>query len=203
MSAMGIMKIFKCAAMFLLAMVVLCGVLYTAAVTGLAQLLFPFQANGSIVRAADGSDCSLMIGQSFEDDTHMWGRVETYDTKTFVDDQGNVLAWAAPSNINPASSEFSDLVAQRVQKIREADPECADEPIPSDLVTCSGSGFDPDISPAAAEYQVKRLARATGKSEDDIRSIIDRCTERPALGIFGETHVNVVHVNLILDGAAE
>jgi K+-transporting ATPase ATPase C chain len=200
---MGTLRIFRSAALFLLAMVVLCGVLYTAAVTGLAQLLFPAQADGSIIETSDGSQYSLLIGQSFEDDAHMWGRIENYDVKTFVDAQGQALAWAVPSNISPASSEYADTVAQRVQKIRDADPECGDEPIPSDLVTCSGSGFDPDISPAAAEYQVKRLARTTGKSEDEIRSIISRCTEEPTLGVFGEARVDVVQVNLILDGVLE
>ena len=91
-------------------------------------------------------------------------------------------------------------MAQRVEKLRAADPEMDEEAIPVDLVTCSGSGLDPHISPAAAEYQVARVARASGRSEEEVRSIIRKCTSGRFLGVFGEKTVNVLKVNLMLDG---
>ena len=99
-----------------------------------------------------------------------------------------------------AGEEFEQLVAERVEKIKQAHPERGDKPIPSDLVTVSGSGLDPDISPAAAEYQVERLAKNTGKSTSEIRDIIDACTEQPVFGVLGDARVNVLKVNLMLDG---
>lgn len=110
------------------------------------------------------------------------------------------MLWSGPSNLSPASNEFSQLVKERVERIRALHPEKGDKPIPSDLVTCSGSGLDPHISPAAAEYQVDRLARSTGKSPNEIREIIEECTDAPQFGILGDARVNVLKVNLVLDG---
>ena len=166
-----------------------CGVVYTAAVTVVAQVAFPYQANGSFVEGSDGNRYSMLIGQTYRDDDHMWGRAE-----------GETLLWAGPSNISPASESFEETVAERVEEVRAAHPERGDAPVPSDLVTCSGSGFDPHISPAAAEYQVERLAKNTGKSQDEIRAIVGQCTEYPQFGILGDAAVNVLKVNLMLDG---
>ena len=186
-------------ALLFAAAALVCGVLYTAAVTLVAQAAFPFQANGSFVEGSDGKSYSLLVGQTYRDADHMWGRVQNY-TAAFADDDGSTVLWAAPSNISPASDEFADAVAERVAEVRAAHPEHADEPVPSDLVTCSGSGFDPHISPAAAEYQVERLAKNTGRSQDEVRAIIEQCTERPQFGILGDASVNVLKVNLMLDG---
>lgn len=101
------------------------------------------------------------------------------------------------------SKEYAQLVEQRVERIKSANPEMGDTPIPEDLVTCSGSGFDLHISPAAAEYQVKRLARANDMTEDEVRAVIAKCTDCRFLGIFGEETVNVLKVNLMLDGILE
>lgn len=128
------------------------------------------------------------------------GRVQNYNAETFVGEDGSIRLWAGPSNISPASEDFESSVAERVAEIRAAHPEHAGEPVPSDLVTCSGSGFDPHISPAAAEYQVERLAKNTGKSEEEIRAIIRECTDGPQFGILGDATVNVLKVNLMLDG---
>lgn len=197
---MKIARLCKQAGLFLAAMVAVCGIAYTLLVTGAAQVLFPFQAHGSIVQGNDGRAYSLLIGQAFTDDSHMWGRVQSYDVDTFSNDEGVPLAWSAPSNANPASEEYAEQIAERVEAVRLAHPEQGDAPVPSDLVTCSGSGFDPEISPKAAVYQVDRLARTTGRSAQEIRNIIDDCTEAPLLGVFGEARVNVVKVNLMLDG---
>lgn len=186
-------------AMFLI-FTVLCGVLYTGAVTGLAQLLFPEKANGSIIEV-DGKKygCEL-LGQQYTDDAHMWGRIMNLDVSTYRDADGKILMYAGPSNLSPASEEYGALVAQRVEKLRAADPDMEESAIPVDLVTCSGSGLDPHISPAAAEYQTARIAKARGIPEEEVRAVIEKCTSGKFLGIFGEKTVNVLKVNLMLDG---
>lgn len=188
------------AAIIFLIFTVLCGVVYTAVVTGIAQLIFPGQANGSIIEVDGKKYGSVLLGQQYTDEAHMWGRIMNLDVSTYTDEEGNAVMYAVPSNKTPAGEEFEALVAERVEKLRAANPEQGEEPIPVDLVTCSGSGLDPHISPAAAEYQVPRLAKANDMTEDEIRSIIEKCTEGKFLGIFGEETVNVLKVNLMLDG---
>ena len=122
---------------------------------------------------------------------------------TFVDDEGNAMMYSFPSNISPASQEYEELVAKRAEMIKEAHPEKGDEPIPSDLVTCSGSGLDPDISVAAAQYQVERLAENNDMTTEEVEEIIEKCTNHKFLGIFGEETVNVLKVNLMLEGILE
>lgn len=196
-------SIFPKALGIFLAFTILCGVLYTGVVTGLAQLFFPDQANGSIIEV-DGKKygCEL-LGQQYTDDAHMWGRIMNLDVSTFQDENGNALMYAAPSNLSPASEEFEALVAERVERLRAANPDMDETAIPVDLVTCSGSGLDPHISPAAAEYQVARIAKANDMSEDAVRAIIKKCTDGRFLGIFGEETVNVLEFNLMLDGILE
>lgn len=179
---------------------VICGILYTGIVTGAAQLIFPDKANGSIIEI-DGKKygCEL-LGQQYTDDAHMWGRIMNLDVSTYQDENGNMLMYAAPSNLSPASEEYEALVAERIEKLRAANPDMDETAVPVDLVTCSGSGLDPHISPAAAEYQVARIAKANNMTEDAVREIIDQCTDGRFLGIFGEETVNVLKVNLILDG---
>ena len=188
------------ALMIFLIFSVVCGILYTGAVTGLAQLLFPDKANGSIIEV-DGKKygCEL-LGQQY---AHMWGRIMNIDVSTYQDEDGNTLMYAAPSNLSPASEEYEELVAERVEKLRAANPDMDETAIPVDLVTCSGSGLDPHISPAAAEYQVARIAKANDMTEDEVRTIIEKCTSGRFLGVFGEETVNVLKVNLMLDGIWE
>ena len=197
---MSKLKTWASAALFFVVMTLLCGVLYTAIATGVAQLLFPQQANGSIIEVDGVKYGSTLVGQEFSDDTHLWGRPTNANVDTFTDEAGNSVMWYGPSNLSPAGDEFNRLVAERVQKIHEAHPEKGARAIPSDLVTSSGSGLDPHISPAAAEYQVDRLATSTGKSTVEIRGIIEQCTEQPQFGILGQARVNVLKVNLMLDG---
>lgn len=177
---------------------VVCGLGYTLVVTGIAQVAFPYQANGSLIKVDDKIVGSELIGQSFEDEDHMWGRIQNV---TIVEgEDGGLMAYGAPSNLSPASEEYRQLVDERVEKIRAANPDADMDAVPVDLVTCSGSGLDPEISPDAAEYQVPRLAMATGKSEGEVRDIIAQCTKGRFLGVFGEPTVNVLKVNLMLDG---
>lgn len=177
---------------------VVCGLGYTLVVTGIAQVAFPYQANGSLIKVDDKIVGSELIGQSFEDEDHMWGRIQNV---TIVEgEDGGLMAYGAPSNLSPASDEYRQLVDERVEEIRAANPDADMDAVPVDLVTCSGSGLDPEISPDAAEYQVPRLAMATGKSEGEVRDIIAQCTKGRFLGVFGEPTVNVLKVNLMLDG---
>lgn len=178
----------------------ICGVVYTGVVTGIAQLIFPKQANGSIIEIDGKKYGSELLGQQYTDDAHMWGRIMNIDVSTFTDENGKMLMYSAPSNLTPASEEYAELVRERVEKLRAANPDMDEAAVPVDLVTCSGSGLDPHISPAAAEYQVARIAKANDMSEDSVREIIDKCTSGRFLGVFGEKTVNVLKVNLMLDG---
>lgn len=188
------------AAVLFLIFTLLCGVIYTGVVTGLAQVLFPNQANGSIIEV-DGKKygCEL-LGQQFTDNSHMWGRIMNVDVSTYTDKDGKALMYASPSNLSPASDAYKKLVSARVEKLKAADPDMDGTAVPVDLVTCSGSGLDPDISPAAADYQVKRIAKVRNISEEQIRTIVSKCSKGRFLGIFGEDTVNVLKVNLMLDG---
>lgn len=178
----------------------LCGVFYTGAVTVLAQLFFPKQANGSMIKIDGKEYGSALLGQYTDDENHMWGRIMQLDVSTYKNEAGETLLYASPSNLSPASEEYEALIAERVERLREANPDMDEAAIPVDLVTCSGSGLDPHISPAAAEYQVARLAGANDMTEDEVRKIIEECTKGRFLGIFGEKTVNVLEVNLKLDG---
>ena len=189
----------RAAGLFLI-FTLLCGVFYTGAVTGFAQVLFTQKANGSMIEIGGVKYGSELLGQYYTDDAHFWGRIMNLDVTTYRDGEGNILMYSAPSNLSPTSAEYAALVAERVEKIQKSNPIMKDTAIPVDLVTCSGSGLDPHISPAAAEYQVTRVATASGKSEQEVREIIAKCTDGQFLGIFGEKIVNVLKVNLMLDG---
>lgn len=191
-------RVFLKAAGMVLAMTLICGILYTTVVTGASQLFFSDKANGSIIEI-DGKKygCEL-LAQEFTGEEYMWGRI--MNVSAFTDQDGNTKMYSGPSNLSPESQEYKELVEQRVEKIKEANPDADKEQIPEDLVTCSGSGLDPDISVAAAEYQVPRLAKANQMTEDEIQNMIDKCTNHKILGIFGEETVNVLKVNLMLKG---
>lgn len=178
---------------------IVCGLGYTLVVTGVAQLAFPYQANGSLITVDGKVVGSELIGQNFDDEAHMWGRIQ--NVSIVKGEDGELMAYGTPSNLSPASEEYRQLVDARVKKIRASNPDAGMDAVPVDLVTCSGSGLDPEISPDAAEYQVPRLAKATGKSEGEVREIIAQCTKGRFLGVFGEPTVNVLKVNLMLDGA--
>lgn len=176
---------------------VLCGIVYPAVVTGLS---YAFSPPAAVFRTADNTHYSAALGQPFRQAGHLWGRPVLADVTAHTAADGTPLYYAGPSNLSPAGSEFASVVAERVAYLRAHHPERAAEPVPVDLVTASGSGLDPHISPAAAEYQVLRLAHETGRSPEAVRAIIRHCTEPRFLGIFGEETVQVTRVNLILDG---
>ena len=186
---------------FFLVMLVITSLVYPAVITAAARAVFPDQATGSIIVGNDGKRYgSELLAQEFTGENYMWGRIMNVDTATFVGEDGEPLLYSWASNKSPAGEELEALVAERVKRLRAANPEQGDEPIPVDLVTGSGSGLDPDISPAAAEYQVQRIADARGIRPEDVQAVVDRYTTGRTFGLFGEPRVNVLKVNLALDG---
>ena len=171
--------------------------------TGISQVLFKEKANGSIIEIDGKKYGSVLLAQQFTGDEYLWGRIMNIDTETFTDDEENALMYATPSNLSPASEEYEALVKERIERIRKANPTVKEEAIPVDLVTCSGSGLDPHISVAAAQYQVERIAKARNLDTQEVEEIIDKYTKGRMLGIFGEEVVNVLEVNLALDGILE
>lgn len=179
---------------------VICGLLYTLVITGISQVLFNKQANGSIIEIDGKKYGSELLAQQYTDNKHLWGRIMNIDTDSFTDKDGNKIMYAKPSNISPASDEYKELVEERVRKIKDAHPENAEVPIPVDLVTCSGSGLDSNISVNAAKYQMERIAKNNNMSVEDVDKIINKYTTGKLFGILGEKTVNVLEVNLALDG---
>jgi K+-transporting ATPase ATPase C chain len=169
------------------------GVVYPLVVTGIAQAVFPFQANGSVLRDARGQAVgSALIGQLFDDPRYFWGRPSATSPFPY-----NAAA-SSGSNLGPTNPDLLKAVQQRVAALHAADPQNT-APIPVDLVTASGSGLDPHISPAAAEYQVARVARVRDMSEQQVRDLIVQHTEGRQLGVLGEPRVNVLELNGALD----
>lgn len=188
------------ALVFLLLFMIVCGGIYPLVITGISQLVFPGQANGSIIETTDGKRYSTLLGQQFTGMEYLWGRQMSLNCETFKDEEGKPLMYAGASNKTPAGEEFEKVVSERVEAIRSAHPEMGDTPVPVDLVTMSGSGLDPEISVAAAEYQIQRIARERGIPASDVEAIIEKYTTCRFLGVLGEPVVNVLKVNLALDG---
>jgi K+-transporting ATPase ATPase C chain len=188
------------AGILLLVFTVICGIIYPSFITGISQLFFKNKANGSIIEVDGKKYGSVLLAQKFTGDEYLWGRIMNIDTKTFTDDSGTPLMYASPSNISPASKEYEKLVSERVDKIKKSNSENGDKAVPVDLVTCSGSGLDPHVSVAAAEYQVNRVAKSRGISSEKVKEIVKKYTKGRFLWIFGEETVNVLEVNLALDG---
>jgi K+-transporting ATPase ATPase C chain len=177
----------------------LTGVAYPLAVTGVAQLLFPGSANGSVLRRDGKPVGSSRIGQSFDDPRWFWGRLSATSPVPYTAFNAEKGSGSAGSNLGPLNPALHDAAAARVRALRQADP-ANPRPIPIDLVTASGSGLDPDIGPAAADYQVERVARARALDPARVRSLIAAHTQGPQFGFLGESRVNVLEVNLALEG---
>ncbi len=180
--------------LMLLVFTVITGVLYPLAVTGIAQAVFPRQANGSLIRQHGQVIGSALIGQPFSSPQYFWSRPSA--TTPFPD---NSLA-SGGSNLGPTNPVLLQQVKARIAALHAADPS-QHAPIPVDLVTASGSGLDPDISPAAALYQVPRIARLRHLSEQRVRALVTRYTTPRQLGFLGEPRVNVLELNLALDAS--
>jgi K+-transporting ATPase ATPase C chain len=181
----------RAALVVLAVMTVITGVLYPLLITGIAQAAFPHQANGSLIVQNDRVLGSELIGQPFDDPKYFWGRISA--TTPVYNAQSST-----GSNLGPTNPALADEVKGSIDALHKADPEAASE-VPVDLVTSSGSGLDPDISPAAAEYQVRRVAKARRLDEARVRSLVLGQTEKRQLGVLGEPRVNVLDLNLALD----
>jgi len=171
---------------------VLTGLLYPAAVTGLAHLLFSDEAEGSLVGPPGQPVGSRLIGQNFGDPGHFWGRPSATSPQPYNG------AGSTGSNLGPLNSALVDAVKSRIDALRAADP-ANQAPVPADLVTTSASGLDPHISPAAAAYQVARVARARGLAAERVAALVAEHTEARQWGLFGEPRVNVLELNRALD----
>ncbi len=180
-----------------IALSVLTGLVYPFAITGLAKLIFPRQAGGSLIVKEGKVIGSEWIGQSFTAPGDFWGR-----PSATVDAVNKPLPYNAAnsggSNLAPSNPDLHQAVQDRIKALRAADPD-ATGPVPVDLVTASASGLDPHISPAAAAYQVHRVARARGLDEGRVRSLVTAHIEGPQLGVLGESRVNVLKLNLALE----
>jgi len=177
---------------------ILTGLVYPLVVTGLAQVIFPSQANGSLIVRNGQPVGSALIGQSFDDPKYFWGRLSATSPAGYTAFNGDKLTGSSGSNYGPLNPALLEAVQTRIKALQEADP-ANKAPIPVDLVTASGSGLDPHMSPAAAAYQVGRVARARGLSEATVRQMVAQHTEGRTLGLLGEPRVNVLALNLALD----
>jgi K+-transporting ATPase ATPase C chain len=186
------LKQLRPAILMLILFTLITGLMYPLAVTGLAQIVFPHQANGSLIVRNGNAVGSELIGQPFDDPKYFWGRLSATSGFPFN------AASSSGSNLGPLNPALIAAASARISALHAADPGNA-QPIPVDLVTASGSGLDPDISIAAALYQVPRVARARGMTESDVTALVRQYTEGRQLGFLGEPRVNVLRLNLALD----
>jgi K+-transporting ATPase ATPase C chain len=185
-------QLIRPAILYLAVMTLLTGVVYPLFVTAVGQIAFPDQAQGSLVREGDRLVGSALIGQPFDSPKYFWGRPSA------TSPMPNNAAASSGSNLGPTEPKLADALKSRADALKQADPG-NQSPLPVDLITASASGLDPHISPAAAEYQVGRVAKARGISPDTLRGLIQQATEGRQLGFLGEPRVNVLRLNLQLD----
>jgi K+-transporting ATPase ATPase C chain len=176
-----------------LLLTVITGIAYPLVVTGIGQVAFPDAANGSLIHEGDKTIGSRLIGQPFSDPKYFFGRPSATSPQPYNG------AASSGSNLGPTNPTLATIISERVAALRALDPE-NESLVPIDLVTASGSGLDPHISPAAAEYQVPRVARLRDRPEAEIRALVKEATEGRTFGLLGEPRVNVLLLNLSLDG---
>lgn len=185
-------KLLRQSLMMLVLMTAITGIVYPLLVTGIAQSLFSRQANGSLVTHAGVATGSALIGQPFDDPRYFWGRPSATGPTPY-----NAAA-SSGSNLGSNNPALLDAVKQRINALHAADPQNT-SPIPVDLVTASASGLDPQISPAAARYQLDRVARARHLAVSQVQALLDQATQARQFGVLGEPRVNVLQLNLLLD----
>jgi K+-transporting ATPase ATPase C chain len=182
----------------LLVLTAITGVIYPLVVTGIAQVVFPNQANGSLILVDGKAVGSELIGQQFDDPKYFWGRLSATGSFPYNAFNAETLTGSSGSNYGPLNPALTEMVQARVDALKAADPD-NNALIPVDLVTASGSGLDPHISVAAALYQIDRVAQARGLSEADVKALVEEYTDRRQFGFLGEPRVNVLELNLALD----
>jgi len=189
-------KLLRQSIVMLLLMTVITGIAYPLAATGLAQLIFPQQANGSLIEKDGKPIGSALIGQSFTDAKYFWGRPSATSPNP------NNASSSSGSNTGPTNPALIDTIKQRIDALHAVDPTNK-APVPVDLITASASGLDPEISPAAAQYQLARVAQARKLSVSQVQALVDQYTSGRTLGILGEPRVNVLKLNLALDAPSQ
>ena len=192
----GLGTTLRAAVLLFLLLSVVTGLLYPLLLTGAAQTLFAHQANGSLIQREGKPVGSALIGQAFTEPGYFWGRPSATGPAPY-----NAAA-SGGSNLGPTSQPLQDAVRERVAALRAADPGNT-APVPVDLVTASGSGLDPHISLAAAQYQIDRVARARDQAPDTVQALVEHHAQRPLIPGLGEPRVNVLELNLALDAAAK
>ena len=186
------LKQLKTAAILFGLLTLLTGLIYPALITGIAQVIFPHQANGSLITQNGQVVGSSLIGQQFDAPKYFWGRLSASGDHPYN------AASSGGSNLGPTNPALLKQVSDRLAALKAADPQNT-LPVPVDLVTASGSGLDPNISPAAAHYQVARVARVRGLPVETVQKLVDQYTQGRTLGFLGEARVNVLELNLALD----
>jgi K+-transporting ATPase KdpC subunit len=192
-------KHFRPIAVLFIIMAVITGVVYPLVVTGFAQLFFPSQADGSMIEHNGKVIGSKLIGQYFTDPKYFWGRPSATSGSPYTAFDQDRLTGSSGSNLGPLSKTLMNTIQERVNRLKSADPRNV-LPIPIDLVTASASGLDPHISVSSAYYQVSRVASGRGLREEDVSSLVDRYVDNRQFGVLGELTVNVLLLNLALDG---
>jgi K+-transporting ATPase, C subunit len=199
------MKILRKSILISIVLLVLCGLIYPLAMTGISQVLFSKKANGSMIVANGKEVGSKLIGQNFTNPRFFTGRVSSVNYNTYTeadtkpDKDGKVVYSGVGSglqNLAPSNKALTDRVQKGIDDFLKSHPGVKKEDIPTDLLTSSGSGLDPNISPESAKIQIPAVSKATGISETELQNIVNKYTEGRALGIFGESRVNVLEVNL-------
>lgn len=199
------MKMLQKALRLTVTLMIICGIIYPLFIIGVGQMLFPKQANGSIITANGKAVGSELIGQNFTDPRFFRGRVSSINYNTYIEadtkpDKSGKVAYSGVAsgsqNLGPSNKVLKERVQKDLDDFLKTHPDVQKGDIPTDLLTSSGSGLDPDISPQAAVVQIPVVSKATGISKEDLQKIVDKYTEGRSLGIFGEPRVNVLKVNL-------
>ncbi|MEG1577135.1 MAG: potassium-transporting ATPase subunit KdpC [Oscillospiraceae bacterium] len=181
-----------------LVLMVLCGLVYPLLLTGISQVVFPHQANGSLIELGGKPVGSALVGQDFTDSRFLQGRPSAVNNNTFTDAGAFGGVSSGSQNYSPSNPALTERVQRDMDAFLAAHPDLTVTDIPADLVTASGSGLDPDISPASAAIQIPQLAKNTGLSEETLSQFVAENTTGKFLGIFGEARVNVLGVNLAI-----
>ena len=196
----------KRAVLVTVVLMIICGLIYPLVLTGISKVVVPRQAEGSLIRVDGKVVGAETIGQEFTEDYYMWGRPSAYHYNTYTEDENGNLVYSdgtefagvssGSNNYAPTNEALTERVENDMEKFLERNPEVKAEDIPTDLLTASGSGLDPHISPESAQIQIPRIAEASGLSEEKVEEIVSEHTEGKLLGVFGEETVNVLMVNL-------